>query len=142
MTILDAYALVALVGDEPAAAEVEDLLRTAEPAITSINLGEAFDVLRRIHGFAEEAVRAAVGPLVGVPLVVVSSTESHAWDAAGLRHRYYHRRLRPLSLADCFLLASAAGDDRIATADPAVADVAREEGIDLVPLPDTSGKRP
>jgi predicted nucleic acid-binding protein len=142
VTLLDAYALVALVGDEPAAAEVEDLLRTADPAITSINLAEAVDVLQRIHGFPGEAVRAAVGPLVGAPLVVVPSTEYHAWDAAGLRHRYYHRRLRPLSLADCFLLASAGGEDRIATADPAVADVARVEGIDLVALPDASGSRP
>jgi PIN domain nuclease of toxin-antitoxin system len=142
VTLLDAYALVALVGDEPAAAEVEDLLRTADPAITSINLAEAVDVLHRIHGLADEAVRAAVWPLVGAPLVVVRPTEYHAWDAADLRRRYYHRRLRPLSLADCFLLAGAAGDDRIATADPAVAEAAREEGISLVALPDTSGKRP
>jgi hypothetical protein len=37
VTLFDAYALVALVGDEPAAQEVNDLLRAGNSAINAIN---------------------------------------------------------------------------------------------------------
>jgi predicted nucleic acid-binding protein len=142
VTFLDAYALVAVAGDEPAADEVEQLLRTADPAITAINLAEAIEVLLRVYGLPDDAVSAAIAPVITAPLVVVACTEGHAWTVAALRRRHYDRRRRPLSLADCFLLASAGPADRIATADPVVADAARKEGIGLVPLPDTSGRRP
>lgn len=69
-----------------------------------------------------------------------------AWRPArrsgSLRARYYHRGECDLSLADCILLASAGDGERIATTDPAVATVARAEGIDVVALPDSSGQRP
>jgi predicted nucleic acid-binding protein len=142
VTLLDAYALVAVAGDEPAADEVEELLRTSDPTITAINLAEAIDVLLRTYGFDGEAVQAAIAPVVGDPLDVVECTAEHAWKAAALRRRHYHRRLSALSLADCFLLATAGVEDRIATSDPTVASVARDEGIGLVPLADTSGRRP
>ena len=48
-----------------------------------------------------------------------------------------------LSLADCFLLATASRlGASVATADPAVAAAARDESLELVPLPDRSGRRP
>jgi predicted nucleic acid-binding protein len=109
--------------------------------MNAINLAEAIDVLERIHALAREAVEAAVRPLVGSPLAIVHATEAQAWEAAELRRRHYHRR-SPLSLADCFLLASASSNDAIATADPHVADVAREHGIEVVALPDSAGRRP
>jgi uncharacterized protein with PIN domain len=142
VTFLDAYALVALLGEEPAATDVEDLLRAGQSAINAINFAEAIDVLYRIHGFPADEVDAVLEPMLGAPLVVVSCTEQQAWRAAAVRSRYYHRRLRPLSVADCFLLASATGSDVVATADPIVAEVAREERIDLFALADTSGRKP
>jgi hypothetical protein len=45
-------------------------------------------------------------------------------------------------MADCFLLAAASVDDRIATADSAVAAVARAETIAVVALPDSAGQHP
>jgi hypothetical protein len=46
-------------------------------------------------------------------------------------------------MADSFLLAHALTDGGpIATSDPPIAAVARGEGVDVVGLPDSSGKRP
>lgn len=144
MTFLDAYALVALVVDEPAANEVETLLREGDSVVVTANLAEAIDVAHRVHGRAIEDVRSALEPLfLANVLSALASEEPDAWFAAEIRGRHYDRRKRALSLADCFLLAHAlAAHDRIATADPPVAEVARAEGIDVVALPDSTGARP
>lgn len=144
MTLLDAYALVALVVDEPAAEEVETLLRAGDSVVVTANLAEAIDVAHRVHGRALEDVRAALEPLFLANAVsALASEEPDAWLAAEVRARYYDRRNRALSLADCFLLAHAlVAHDRIATADPPVAEVARAEGIGVVALPDSTGVRP
>jgi uncharacterized protein with PIN domain len=142
MVILDAYALIALLADEPAAAEVEALIRDRQAAISAVNLAESLGVSERALGAPGDHVRAVVEPLLAGELEVLGCTAREAWRAASLRSRYYDRRERPLSLADCFLLAAAGDGDEITTADPAVAAVAHAEGIDLVALPDGSGKRP
>ena len=141
MILLDAYGLVAFTLDEPAADDVEELLRERQCAMSSVNLAEAFDVLMRTRALAPERVRAVVEPLLVEDIAVVDVPAAVAWRAAEFRMRHYHRRARPLSLADCFLLAHADGDG-VATADPAIADVAREEGIALVALPNSVGVRP
>lgn len=141
--VLDAYAIVALIVDEPAAQAVEQIVRSGNAAITSINLGEAIDVSARVHGLDPEETREIVEPLVlGGHLTVIAPSGTAAWRAARLRIAHYQRRTRPISIADCFLLAAAGSADRIATADPEVAEVARAEGIELIALPDSSGRRP
>jgi PIN domain nuclease of toxin-antitoxin system len=142
VTLLDAYALVALLADEPAAGEVEELLYTGGAGVAVVNLAEAIDVSARVHGIPAAELRASLEPLLGTAVAVVVQDESAAWRAAGLRRRYYDRRSCPLSLADCLLLASAGADDAVATADPAVCSVARCEGFSVVPLPDSTGARP
>jgi PIN domain nuclease of toxin-antitoxin system len=144
VTLLDAYALVALVADEPAADEVEALLREGGCRMLIINLAEAVDISRRVHGVANRDIRRALDPLFLVRTVTpVASEQSDAWRAAEVRARHYDRRQRGLSMADCFLLAHAGFDgERIATADPAVAAVARTDAIELVALPDSEGRRP
>jgi PIN domain nuclease of toxin-antitoxin system len=142
MVILDPYALVALLADEPPAAEVEALIRERPAAISAVNLAESLDVSERALGASRDRVRAVVEPLLAGELEVLDCTAQDAWRAASLRSRYYDRRERPISLAECFLLAAAGDEDDVATADPAVAEVARAEGIGLVALPDGSGKRP
>lgn len=143
MILLDAYALVALLADEPAADEVEELLRGEEEiGVTLFNLAEAVDVTQRVHGLATGAVRGALEPLIGHRIAPLVPTERDAWRAAELRVRHYDRRHRALSLADCFLLAAAEHGARIATADPPLADVARGEGVPVVAIPDSVGKRP
>lgn len=142
MILLDAYALVALLADEPAAGEVERLLREGGCAVTPSNLAEAVDVTQRARGVAPADVRAALEPLLDGEIELLAPREADVWRAADLRLRYYDRRGCALSLADCFLLAAVGPRDRIASADSAVAAVARGEGIELVRLPDSSGRRP
>ena len=143
MTLLDAYALVALVADEPAASDVEQLLRAGEAKVITVNLAEAVDVSQRVHGYASKDVREALEPLVlAGDLEVVTSGEEVAWSAADLRARHYHRKERPLSLADCFLVAHGLAGEPIATSDPPLAEAARAEGIELIGLPGSNGNRP
>ena len=144
MTFFDAYALVAFVADEPAAGEVEALLRAGDARVVVVNLAEAVDISQRVRGLAESEVRDALDPLLlGDVLEPAVSDEAVGWLAAGLRAKYYDRRDRPLSLADCFLLAQAIDDaDSIATSDPPLAEAARSEDVDVVPLPDSAGRRP
>jgi PIN domain nuclease of toxin-antitoxin system len=140
--VLDAYALVALLADEPAREDVEALLRES-CVVTTINLAESLDVLGRVYGVSEDELRALLGPLTADVLAVEAPSEEDAWSAASLRRRHYERASRPLSVADCFLLATASRlAAPIATADPAVAAVAREESLGVNALPDSTGRRP
>lgn len=140
---MDAYALVAFLGDEPAANEVEELLRRSECAITPVNLGEAADICGRVHRIKLVDVRKVVEMLVvSEQLEVVEVPAEAAWRAAALRQAYYKPRTSEVSLADCFLVAAAEPEDAIATADPPVAAMARAEGIEILPLPSSGGERP
>jgi uncharacterized protein with PIN domain len=129
--VLDAYALIALLADEPAAETVEELLRQGTATITSINLAEALDVLERRDRIPEEELRKMLN---GLPLRVVPASESDAWAAARLRARHYHRRTRAVSIADCFLIAAAGDGDAVATADQSVLETARAEGVGTLDL--------
>lgn len=130
-TLLDAYALVAFLAAEPAGADVRRLVDAGDAAISTVNLVEAADLLQRLGGIGGEEVRGLVDAL---PLPVIPFTMSHAWRAAELRARYYHRRESALSLADCCLIAVATPADRVATADPSVLRMAEAEGIATVAL--------
>lgn len=144
MTLLDAYALVALVADEPPAGEVEVILRGGEARIAAINLAEAVDIAQRVHHVSSEEVRGAIEPLLfGDVLSLAVSDEPQAWLAAEIRAHHYDKKTAPLSMADCFLLAHGVTDaERLATPDPVVAAVAVSLGVDVVGLPDSSGNRP
>jgi PIN domain nuclease of toxin-antitoxin system len=50
MTLLDAYAVLALLVDEPASAEVEAILDAGGARVVVVNLAEAVDVTQRVHG--------------------------------------------------------------------------------------------
>jgi uncharacterized protein with PIN domain len=142
LTLLDAYALVALIADEPAAPRVEELLRAGDCAVVVANLAEAVDICTRVHHLEPRLVQQALEPILGDALQVLVSTEAEAWRAAELRRAYYDRNTSALSMADCLLLAHATTGDPIATSDPPLAEAARREGIDVEPLPDSSGARP
>ena len=143
MIVLDAFALVALIGDELAADEVAQLLRGEEGVeMASVNLAEALDVLARVHEVPDERLREVIDPLLAGPITPLSVTARHAFRAAELRRRHYHRRDSPLSLADCLALAVCGRGRRFATADPDLARAARVEGIGLIALPDSQGRRP
>lgn len=142
MILLDAYAVLALALNEDAADEIEELVRTSPVAVTATNYLEAADRLMRRSGWSTSETSERFALLFGEPVRVVPVDSAVAWRGAVLRSTYYHRTKCAVSLADCVLLASAGRDDIIATADPAVASVARAEAIELIALPDTAGRRP
>ena len=142
MTLLDAYALVALLANEPAADEVDQLLRD-RCRMTVVNLAEALDIVHRRHGVEEDELRTGLEPLFDSQLAIHDSDVEEGWLAAAIRGRHYNARSSAISVADCLLLAAAMSSrSAVATADPAVAAVARQEGIGIVPLPDSTGARP
>jgi ribonuclease VapC len=133
--LLDAFALIALLADEPAADEVEALLRSGEAAITAVNLAEALDVLQRVQGIPSERLQAVTTPLVGERMKLLPIDERIARDAADIRARRYHRTRAPVSLADCILLAATGESDALATADGPLIRVAEAENVKVRALP-------
>jgi predicted nucleic acid-binding protein len=143
LIVLDAHPLIALIRGEPAADEVESLLNREESVVPSINLAEALDQLLRIDLHDHALLEGMVATLTTDRLSVLGLDERLAWATAELRAQHYHRSIRALSVADCVLLASARQlDASIVTSDPAVAETARLEAIDLIALPDSQGRRP
>ena len=142
MILLDAYALIALLADEPAANEVGPLIAGGSVAVTAPNLAEAADRLGRGYGIAVSRTRAAVESLEqAADLRLAAAEPRHAWRAAELRVKHYHRVRRPLSMGDCLLLAMTSDHDQLATADPYVLRTASEEQIAWIALADSSGRR-
>lgn len=143
MIILDAYAIVALMADEPASESVAELIEQGDCALSAVNLAEAADVLERSHGIETSVTRSAITTLKSGSLLILDVDERRAWRAAEVRAGYYQRRGAEISLADCILLASARpGEDSVATPDPPVLRIAGELGIETIPLPDSAGRRP
>jgi uncharacterized protein with PIN domain len=140
--LLDAYALTALLANEPAADEVEKLIASERAVVAAANLAEAADRLARIHEITVPRTRAAVESLVSsIDLHIRPVEAAHAWRAAELRVKHYQRTHRPLSLGDCFLLAMTEEQDQLTTADPDVLATANDEEIQWISLPDSQGRR-
>ncbi len=133
--LLDAFALIALLAEEPAADEVEALLRRGQAAITAVNLAEALDVLQRVQGIPRQRLEALTMPLVGERCKLVPIDERIARDAADIRARRYHRTRAPISLADCLLLAATGESDTLATADGPLIHAAQAEHVQVITLP-------
>lgn len=142
MILLDSYALVAAATAEPAAADVAELLRNGDCALTTVNLAELYDQLVRRIGLTAEAVDAHLQPLLDGVLAIRDLDRERAQQAGLLRAQLYRRRTAELSLADCVLLASLDQGDTVATADPPLARAARRLGHTVTPLPDSRGRRP
>jgi ribonuclease VapC len=141
-TVLDAYAVIAYLSDEPSAKEVEGLLR-GPTILTSVNAAEVWDQLVRVRGADPDGVDADLALLCHAGLTVQAVTHELGLEAGRIHARRYHRKRAAVSLADC-VAASAALASRalLATSDPALAEVLRAEGGQVHPLPDSQGRRP
>lgn len=139
--LIDASALIALLGNEPAAGEVREILERSA-AMTTLNLAETVDRLQRRYGLQSERTRPVIEGLLDEALTLLSLGSSEAWRAGEIRAEHYHRTRCPLSLADAVLIASAGTDRRIASSDLHVLNVAASEGISIIALPDSQGRRP
>lgn len=145
MILLDASAVIAFLRGEPAEAEVLALLHAGECGITSVNVAEVADKLARLDRRSEEEVEAelyGMGRLGRLTFLDVSA--AMGFDAGFIRARYYDRLTSPISMADCVLLAVGigVGAEAIATSDAPLATAARNEGVEVVALPDPTGSRP
>ena len=138
MILLDAYPLVALVAGGAAEHDVRRLIHAGSCAIPTLNLAEVFDVLERTRNVPQDRARGAIDPLLDGHVATILLSLEIARGAARIRARHYHRRSRPLSLADCVLLASGASGDGVATADPDVLAVAPLVDLEPIALPSES----
>jgi len=131
--LLDASALLAhLIGQERGR-PVTALLARGGLGMATVNLAETVDVLSRRVG--RERAYDALAPLVDGPIArLVVLDAARAWRVGELRARHYHRTRRPVSLADCALLACADAGDSIATLDAMLVAMARDEQLEVVQL--------
>ncbi|HTD07793.1 MAG TPA: PIN domain-containing protein [Solirubrobacteraceae bacterium] len=139
-TLIDASALIALLGAEPAAGEVQEMLSRGA-AMTTLNLAEAVDRLKRRYGLEIEQTRPVIEGLLAKSLMLLPLGPAQAWRAGEIRAVYYHRSRCPISLADAVLVASAPAGGRIATSDGHVLTVAASEQVATIALPDSKGRR-
>ncbi len=143
-TVLDAFAVIALLAGEPAGREVGDVLRTpgADVRLTAVNLAEVVDRLVRGAGLAPATIDERLALLAAGGLRVTPVTEPTGRLAGALRGRHCRRGPAALSLADCVALAATLeADGALATADAALARAARAEGAQVLALPDSRGVR-
>lgn len=140
MTVLDAYAVIALLKGEPAASEVQALIEAGGAALTSVGVAEVLDHLVRVVGASDEDASLDLAQL---GLLDSDIVDERAGSAAGLmRARHYHRTQRAISVADCIAAVVAAQTDRpLVTSDPHLLDLAHDEGVAVIVLPDTNGRR-
>ncbi len=140
-TVLDAYAVLAYLRDEPAADEVAALLR-GPTVLSAANAAEVVDQLVRVYGHDPDDVHADLAILSCTGMEIALLTPELGAEAGRLRARHYHRVECAVSLADCMAAATALafGSPR-ATADPALIAVMRAEGGRVHVLPDSKGRR-
>ena len=139
-TLIDASALIALLGAEPAAGEVQEMLNRGA-AMTTLNLAEAIDRLKRRYDLGVERTRPVIEGLLAKSLMLLPLGPAQAWRAGEIRAAYYHRSRCPISLADAVLVASAPAGGRIASSDGPLLSVAASEGLAIAALPDSRGRR-
>lgn len=139
--VLDAYTVIAALVGEAARRDVEPHLATG--CICTPNLGEVLDVCVRVHGNAEPDVRERIDWLVAGGLEAVPLDLALALAAGDLRARRYRKRECEISMGDCVAAALARSRGQpLATSDPHLARAAWAEGIRVLPLPDSRGRRP
>ena len=103
-SLLDSYAILALLNDESGAEAVADLLRRAIERgqtllVNEINVGEVYYIVAKNRSIddAERVLRY----LDTLPLEIVSNEYEHVLDAARVKASY------PLSYADAFAVSTA-----------------------------------
>ena len=102
--VLDTYAFMAFLREEPTADEISNLFERAARneiylAISMINYGEICYIVERTMGL--EAVEHVIVSLDAAPIIIFQATRKRVLAAAHIKARY------PLSYADAFAVALA-----------------------------------
>jgi len=142
LTLLDANALISVLRREAGGFEVAELLRTGKCATPAACVAEVVDLMSRRYRVDSARLSERLGGLLDETVGVLQLDSGLAWRAGMLRAQHYNRKTMDLSLADCVLLATAGPEDEIATSDGAVAKTAHRLEIGVIPLLDSSGRRP
>lgn len=114
--ILDTFALLAYLQDEPAASQIEKLLEYAKKGrcrlyLSLINLGELLYITERRGGVAR--AQDALALIRQLPIKIVPAEEQAVLAAAHIKANH------PVSYADSFAVAAAMQEDAIiVTGDP------------------------
>ncbi len=129
---LDAWAVLAWLGDEPAAATVARMLEpgpagSEPPVIAALNLGEVYYRLWRVRG-QPLADRLWTDSVEGrAPWRVISPTTPRVLAAARVKARF------PVSLADAFAMATSLEQHcPLATGDREIHAAHEAAGVDLI----------
>jgi ribonuclease VapC len=114
--LLDSFALLAYLNDEPGRARVKEVLRSAEQGLCRvllcmINFGEVLYTTERRRGFAmAQNVQALIESL---PIAILDTTRNLVLDAAHIKANH------AISYADAFAVAAAMREGAvILTGDP------------------------
>ena len=122
---LDAWALIALLDDEPPARQVEELIRGGGCMMSWMNVGEVRYALHR-RGAGEQVDRAIA--MLPAHVELVEATGPRVMAAAALKARV------PLSFADCFAATTAVEFGApLATGDPGLLALG-EPGLVVIDL--------
>ena len=125
--LLDSFAVLVWLGDEPGAQKVENILRDAEAQrlevfMNVINLGEVYYMFTR--RFGQEKVVSLRNHFLLLPITIVTVDEELVFRASAFKARF------PISFADCIAIATAAKfGATLITGDPDFK--AAEEHIDI-----------
>lgn len=140
MTVLDTCGVIALMDDEPAADAVDELLRQGGVRLTTVGLSEVLD--QRLRKTGESRFRT-LNWLHRYDLRDPVPVDEDIGIHAGVLRAAYHRRWgTALSIVDCVAAATAAAlGVPLATSDAHLLDMAYKEGIDVVPLATSLGRR-
>lgn len=142
MTVLDAFAVVALLRGEPAADLVAEIARSPT-TLTAVNAAEVLDRLVRRCGRNVDDVEMDLQLLRVSGTEMVPVTVALGLEAGRLRTRHQERDEASISLADCIAAAMAPDlGQPIAMADRALAAMVRAEGGAVTALPDSEGQMP
>lgn len=133
--VVDATVVLAVVNDEPRAAESVSILSAELCRISTVTVSEIVDVGLRL-GISRERVEDVVQELEQSLEVVPPGLETVV-AAGALRSRWHERRGSRVSLADCMVVATARPGERVASADAALLRMARGEGLEVIALPGT-----
>lgn len=132
--VLDSYALLALLQDEPGSQDVQDLITRdgTRVFVSEINLGEVFYILLR--EFGESAALDLETRVFETPKIGVMET---SWERVKAAARI--KAIGGLSFADC-LGASLAQElgATLVTGDPEFAFLEKEGNLKVLWLPNTS----
>ena len=144
MTVVyDATALISWMSSEVGADEVHDLISERGGRCSAVNLAEVIDCLSRSGRSTPERIVATITDLKTVGFGVEPCGFTLGARAGVLRATHYSRSTQPVSLADCIALATAEHlGATLVTSDAGLVAMAVSAGVDVHPIPNSSGVRP